>query len=79
MLHVLLRLLAVAALLFSVGCQRPLRSPAAVTDEQARQAAAEPDQWMTYGGTYEEARFSPLDEIHLGNVGLLGLARTMNR
>jgi quinohemoprotein ethanol dehydrogenase len=39
-------------------------------------AIAAPDaaDWLTYGRTYDEQRFSPLDSIHTGNVKDLGLA-----
>jgi PQQ-dependent dehydrogenase (methanol/ethanol family) len=37
-------------------------------------AAAEPGQWLTHGGTYWEQRYSQLDEITTENVGELGLA-----
>ena len=36
-------------------------------------AADEPGQWMTYGGTYSEQRFSPLKQIDASNVSTLGL------
>jgi PQQ-dependent dehydrogenase (methanol/ethanol family) len=41
----------------------------------ARIAAAdsEPDQWLAHGRTYSEQRYSPLDQIHQGNVAELGL------
>ena len=39
-------------------------------------AAAEPGNWMTHGGTYQEQRFSRLDRINQDNVGRLGLAWT---
>jgi PQQ-dependent dehydrogenase (methanol/ethanol family) len=45
-----------------------------VTDERLVQAAAEPSQWLTHGGTYEEQRYSKLNEITRENVGQLGLA-----
>ena len=49
-------------------------SPAAnVTAERLVKAATEPGQWMAYGGTYSEQRFSPLQEINARNVGTLGL------
>jgi quinohemoprotein ethanol dehydrogenase len=32
------------------------------------------DQWMSYGRTYDEQRFSPLKQIDVGNVSQLGLA-----
>lgn len=47
---------------------------ARVTAERLTNAASEPDQWMTYGGTYQEQRFSQLDEINKSNVADLGLA-----
>src|SRR5690606_4524842 len=37
-------------------------------------AGAEAGQWLTYGGTYAEQRFSPLDQITPENVSELGLA-----
>ncbi|HTY94371.1 MAG TPA: PQQ-dependent dehydrogenase, methanol/ethanol family, partial [Steroidobacteraceae bacterium] len=36
-------------------------------------AAREPGQWLTYGGTYSEQRFSPLKQITSENIGTLGL------
>jgi quinohemoprotein ethanol dehydrogenase len=36
-------------------------------------AASEPSQWMTYGGNYEEHRFSGLKQIDKSNVKDLGL------
>ncbi|MGH8258338.1 MAG: PQQ-binding-like beta-propeller repeat protein, partial [Steroidobacteraceae bacterium] len=50
-------------------------TPAAnVTAERLVNAASEPGEWMTYGGTYSEQRFSRLTQIDAGNVGKLGLA-----
>ena len=34
----------------------------------------EPGQWLSYGRTYDEQRFSPLDQINADNVDQLGLA-----
>src|SRR5690606_26689825 len=45
-----------------------------VSDERLVQARAEPSQWMTYGGTYDEQRYSRLDQITTDNVSQLGLA-----
>ncbi len=45
-----------------------------VSDERLLQAAAEPSQWLTYGGTYEEQHYSKLSQITRDNVGQLGLA-----
>lgn len=48
--------------------------PANVDAERLDHAASEPSQWMTYGGTYSEQRYSTLSQIDTGNVGQLGLA-----
>src|SRR5690606_15481105 len=37
-------------------------------------ADGEPGNWMTHGRTFDEARFSPLTQIHADNIGELGLA-----
>jgi alcohol dehydrogenase (cytochrome c)/quinohemoprotein ethanol dehydrogenase len=48
--------------------------PAARVDaERLLNAAAEPSQWLTYGNTYDEQRFSRLSEINTENVKNLGL------
>ena len=36
-------------------------------------ADAEPTQWMSHGRTYDEQRFSPLDQIKAENIKELGL------
>ena len=46
----------------------------AVDDARLAAAASEPGNWLTYGGTYAEQRFSPLTEIDASNVAQLGLA-----
>lgn len=38
------------------------------------QANSEPGNWMAHGRTYDESRFSPLDQINDSNVQELGLA-----
>jgi alcohol dehydrogenase (cytochrome c)/quinohemoprotein ethanol dehydrogenase len=37
-------------------------------------ADAEPTQWLSHGRTYDEQRFSPLDQIKTDNIKELGLA-----
>ncbi len=49
-------------------------APADVGSARLLNAASEPSQWMTYGGTYEEQRYSGLSAINRGNVAQLGLA-----
>lgn len=51
------------------------RSPLAtegVTDSMI--AAGVGDEWLSYGGGYDEQRFSPLDQVNAENVSNLGLA-----
>lgn len=45
----------------------------AVTTERLEKAASEKQNWLTYGGTYEEQRFSGLNAISKDTVGNLGL------
>ncbi|HEY0341483.1 MAG TPA: PQQ-dependent dehydrogenase, methanol/ethanol family [Steroidobacteraceae bacterium] len=55
-------------------------APAAATGKAAVNAArivaadGEPGNWMTYGRTYDEQRFSPLQKINAQNVSQLKLA-----
>lgn len=51
----------------------PASGQAARVDAQ-RLLEPEPGQWLTYGGSYSEQRYSALDEITRDNVEELGLA-----
>ncbi len=67
--------LALVPALVGCGSGVPAPSPLAtqgVTD--AMIAAGNGDEWLTYGGGYDEQRFSPLTQITDKNVGQLGLA-----
>ena len=48
--------------------------PADVNESRIVNADREPGNWMTYGRTYDEQRFSPLNQINDQNVSQLGLA-----
>jgi len=48
--------------------------PARVDESRMLNADQEPGNWMSYGRTYSEQRFSPLNQINDQNVGQLGLA-----
>ena len=50
------------------------RGPAAVDEARLLAADAEPGNWLSYGRTYDEQRYSPIDQITTGNIGELGLA-----
>jgi quinohemoprotein ethanol dehydrogenase len=51
------------------------RAPAGnVSDAQIVHAESQPGDWLTYGRTYSEQRFSPLKQINDHNAARLGLA-----
>ncbi|MGH8227465.1 MAG: PQQ-dependent dehydrogenase, methanol/ethanol family [Steroidobacteraceae bacterium] len=50
------------------------RGPAAVDQQRMEHADRNPGQWMSYGRTWSEQRFSALKQINAGNVSRLGLA-----
>jgi quinohemoprotein ethanol dehydrogenase len=52
----------------------PGHGVSAIDDARLRNAASEPESWLTYGGTYDEQRYSRLDSIRADNVAELGLA-----
>jgi quinohemoprotein ethanol dehydrogenase len=64
-------IVACGALNHSASAETPAAN---VNAKRLAKAASEPGQWMTYGGTYSEQRFSQLKQINSGNVGSLGLA-----
>ena len=49
---------------------------AAVDTARIREAATTPEEWLTYGGTYDEQRHARLTKINADNVGRLGVAWT---
>jgi alcohol dehydrogenase (cytochrome c)/quinohemoprotein ethanol dehydrogenase len=61
---------------FTLSTARETKSQAAasVTDAQIVKAESQPGNWLTYGRTYSEQRFSPLKQIDDHNVARLGLA-----
>ena len=62
--------LAIAA---SLAAQQTL-APRPVDDEALRRAPQAGDEWLTYGLTQSETRYSPLATINASNVARLGLA-----
>ena len=61
--------IALAAALTLSAC-----SESGVDGEALLNAGNDGANWITYGRTYDEQRFSPLDQINTANVGELGLA-----
>ncbi len=66
--------LALSVLSLSAAAATDGDAPAAnVTARRLARAQSEPGQWLTYGGTYSEQRFSALRQINSDNIGDLGL------
>ena len=47
---------------------RPITANVTVTDQQLLNANSDQDNWLLYGRTYDNQRFSPLTQINSGNV-----------
>jgi quinohemoprotein ethanol dehydrogenase len=69
-------LVLAACAAFTAACSPASKAPPAADVDAMRLAAAEPDgrNWMSHGRTYSEQRYSPLEQVHTGNVAKLGLA-----
>jgi alcohol dehydrogenase (cytochrome c)/quinohemoprotein ethanol dehydrogenase len=74
-------LAAIVLLLSAAGCHsnspataQESVSPANVDASRLVNADRQPGNWMSYGRTYNEQRFSPLKQINDQNVGQLALA-----
>jgi quinohemoprotein ethanol dehydrogenase len=73
------RLSLAGIVLLAAGCggeHAPPAVPPAAAVDAARLTAADKDggNWMSYGRTYDEQRFSPLQQVTAANVAQLGLA-----
>lgn len=62
-----------ALIVIVAGCART-EAPPAVDDARLLAADSDSANWLTYGRTYSEQRFSPLTSINQENVSELGLA-----
>jgi quinohemoprotein ethanol dehydrogenase len=72
-------IVAASAALALAGCSKADKSaqPSALPTDgvtDAMIAAADGNEWLTYGRDYAEQRFSPLTQVSDANVGELGLA-----
>ena len=47
---------------------RPITANVTVTDQQLLNANSDQDNWLLYGRTYDNQRFSPLSQVNSGNV-----------
>jgi PQQ-dependent dehydrogenase (methanol/ethanol family) len=66
----LLPIILAAAQLFPASAQTPRR----VDDAALKNASKTPDEWLSYGFTPQETRYSPLNQINATNVNRMGLA-----
>jgi PQQ-dependent dehydrogenase (methanol/ethanol family) len=75
-LALLLSILGILASLAVVACRPPTSDPSGARIDDPALAGANADEanWLTYGRTYSEQRFSPLTEIDEETVERLGLA-----
>jgi quinohemoprotein ethanol dehydrogenase len=73
-------LLAGTALVLLAACGRDGKAAGpegfAAVDTARISTASAADEWLTYGGTYDEQRHSKLDQINKENVSQLGVAWT---
>ena len=59
------------------SCEREVQSEARIAwvdAERILNADSEPGNWLAHGRTFDEQRFSPLDQINVDTVGDLELA-----
>jgi PQQ-dependent dehydrogenase (methanol/ethanol family) len=68
--------LAAFAVLALSGCDNGMNldAPGAVNGKALIEASANTEDWLSYGRTYDEQRYSPLEKINTGTVKDLGLA-----
>jgi len=66
--------LGLFAVLALAGCQGRPSSTKSVDDAAITRADKDGVNWLSYGRTHDEQRFSPLDKVNDTNVGRLGLA-----
>jgi len=67
-------LAVLVATLLVQGCGSTQPEAGNVTEARLLAADEDPDNWLSYGRTYAEQRYSPLEDVNDGNVGKLGLA-----
>src|SRR6185436_10950142 len=71
---------SVAAAWLLTGCSKqpepaPVATPKPTAQVDTTRLTAPADgEWLSYGRTYDEQRFSPLAKVDAGNVAQLGLA-----
>jgi PQQ-dependent dehydrogenase (methanol/ethanol family) len=66
----MLKRLVLAATLALSACMQQASGPGAINEPRLLAAADDADNWLSYGRTYAEERFSPLTDINVGELGL---------
>ena len=75
--HLVVRAVVALIFCFAAGSVEPARAAGSAANVDAARIDAadkDPANWLTYGRTYGEQRFSPLAQITADNANLLGLA-----
>jgi quinohemoprotein ethanol dehydrogenase len=68
-------MVAIAALAALAGCGAPEGGKlGAIDDARLLAGSADGADWLSYGRTYDEQRFSPLTQVSDANIGELGLS-----
>ncbi len=67
-----MRMVLAGAVLTLAACAGD--GPARIDQARLDAAASDADNWLTYGRTYAEQRYSELTQVNDGNIGQLGLA-----
>jgi glucose dehydrogenase len=65
--------ITVIAVLGIASCASTTARPAETTDAALRDADHDAANWLMYGRTYDDHRFSPLNEINEQTISQLGL------
>jgi glucose dehydrogenase len=65
--------ITVIAIVVFAGCSRAVEPPAETNDSSLREADHDASNWLMYGRTYDDHRFSPLNQINEQTVSKLGL------
>ena len=65
--------ISVAALLGIASCARSAANPVETTDTALRDSDHDAGNWLMYGRTYDDHRFSPLNQINEQTISKLGL------
>src|SRR5678815_4039022 len=65
--------LCVLAIVVVASCAKVAEPAAGITDTSLREADRDASNWLMYGRTYDDHRFSPLTQINEETVSKLGL------